>query len=122
MSIRPKGVRYNTFGFVTPNSGILDGLAHHVLIVACPICIVDLYEMPIFRPNEYFWDHHQIEGEEKWETYARVIRDIIHEGSGMPIGKKDDGSEIEIREKQEYKDLLWPNKARNSKSGDKKNN
>lgn len=55
--------------------------------------------MPIFRPNEFFWKNHQKEGEEKWETYARVLRDIIHEGSGIPILKKEDGSEIDIREK-----------------------
>ena len=83
-----------------------------MLIVACPYCIVDLYEMPIFRPNDYFWENHMQQGEEKWEAYARVIRDIIHEGSGVPIMKKEDGSEIDIKEKLEYKSYLWPRKAK----------
>ena len=34
--------------------------------------------LPVFKPNDYFWEHHwKQEGtvtEEKWETYARVIR------------------------------------------------
>lgn len=115
MSIRPRGIRYNTFGFVSPSSGILDGFAHHVLITASPMCIVDFYEMPIFKPNEYFWQHHLREGEEKWEAYARVIRDIIHEGSGVPIMKKEDGSEIDIKEKLEYKAMLWPKKSKELK-------
>jgi len=38
---------------------------------------------PTFKPNEYFWEHHQKEGEEKWETYARAIREIIHEGGNV---------------------------------------
>jgi len=34
---------------------------------------------PVFKPNDYFWDHHwdPNSGEEKWETYARIIREEI---------------------------------------------
>ena len=112
LSVRPKAVKYNNFGGVNPGSGILDGFAHHVMVIQNIFCILELYEMPIFRPNEYFWEHHQKEGEEKWQTYARVIRDIISENSGIPIAKHKDGTEIDIREKQEYKDILWPPKKK----------
>ena len=40
-------------------------------------------ELPVFKPNEYFWANHWNEGkEERWEAYARVIRTIICEISG----------------------------------------
>jgi len=51
LSIRPKAVKYNTFGMTSPSSGILDGISHHVLILTNLICVLEIYEMPIFRPN-----------------------------------------------------------------------
>jgi hypothetical protein len=30
--------------------------------------------MPIFEPNEYFWQNHWDGKEEKWEAYARAVR------------------------------------------------
>jgi hypothetical protein len=36
-----------------------------------------LYELPVFAPNEFFWKNHVQQGEERWEAYARVIREII---------------------------------------------
>ena len=111
-SIRPKGIWYNNFGCQTNlSSGIIDYGSHFILAGSgCLFQILEVYEMPIFRPNDYFFETHQKEDEEKWQTYARVIRDIIHEGSGgrIEIVRKSDGTEIDAREKQEYKDLLWP--------------
>ena len=72
--------------------------------------------MPIFRPNDYFYKHHQREGEEKWQTYARVIRDIISEEGDLTIAKKLNGDEVDFREKKEYKNLLWPPKGTNATS------
>lgn len=42
------------------------------------------------------------EGEEKWQTYARVIRQIMSDESGIPL------LESKIEEKFEYKGLLYP--------------
>ncbi len=30
-------------------------------------------ELPVFTPNEYFWEHHWDGKEEKWKTFARVV-------------------------------------------------
>lgn len=38
---------------------------------------------PVFEPNDYFFKNFQQEGEEKWETFARVIRDIMAEHTGL---------------------------------------
>ena len=72
-SVRPKAVKYNYVG-VSPSSGVIDGLSHHILMMGVMYCTISMYEMPVFRPNQFFWENHQREGEEKWETYARVVR------------------------------------------------
>ena len=50
-------------------------LAHSIIYGSIPgTCRVKA--LPVFMPNDYFWQHHQRQGEEKWETYARVVREI----------------------------------------------
>jgi hypothetical protein len=36
-----------------------------------------MFELPIFTPNEYFWQNHWDGREEKWVAYARAVRQII---------------------------------------------
>lgn len=36
---------------------------------------VEQDRLPVFCPNDYFWEHHwNKDKEEKWEAYARVMR------------------------------------------------
>ena len=40
--------------------------------------------LPNFEPNDYFWEHHWQEGkEEKWQAFARVVRQIMCEAGGF---------------------------------------
>ena len=87
-----------------PTSGIIDGIPLYLIGAANPFSSFTKLELPVFRPNDYFFEHHQREGEEKWETYARVIRDIMSEVSGLPK------IEQSIEDKFAYKDLLYPKK------------
>ena len=113
--MRPRCVKYNSlFGFASSSSGALDGFAHHLLICVIPLATANLIDLPIFRPNDYFYEHHQKPNEEKWETYARVIRDLMSEHGNIPIARHEDGTEIEIREKKEYRALLWPKKSKDN--------
>ena len=57
---------------------------------------------PVFEPNDYFFENHQKEGEEKWETFARVIREIMAENSDLTL------SDLSIEDKFHYKNLLYP--------------
>jgi len=54
---------------------------HYWIIFAMQIlaCTISYYEMPVFAPNEYFWQHHWDGREDKWVAYARAIRSIIAE-------------------------------------------
>lgn len=65
--------------------------------------------LPIFEPNQYFWDNHQKEGEEKWETYARVMRDVMSEASGLPL------SDSWIEDRISYRKVLFPHKYKDKK-------
>ncbi len=55
--------------------------------------------MPIFEPNEFFWKNHWDGKEEKWEAYARVIREIIAKEGGFEI------FDSQMEEKLVYKKL-----------------
>lgn len=77
-------------------------MPHYLIGTICPWSTVTRITLPVFRPNEYLWQHHQKEGEEKWQTYARVIRQIMSDASGIPL------LESKIEEKFEYKGILYP--------------
>lgn len=57
-SVRPKAVKYNTFGQLSPSSGILDGILHHVLVCTNIFTTITYSDLPIFKPNAYFFEHH----------------------------------------------------------------
>ena len=59
-------------------------------------------KLPVFEPNDYFFKNHQQDGEEKWETFARIIRDLMSEHSGLPK------SDLTVEDKFEYKKILYP--------------
>ena len=66
-------------------SGVYPVIEHIWICASNPWTSVEVIELPVFKPNPYFFEHHQKEGEEQWQTYARVIRDLMSEHSGIPI-------------------------------------
>ena len=70
---------------------------------------VELTEMPVFEPNEYFWQNHLQPGEEKWQAYARVVRDIMADQGGL------EKLETTMEDKFEYKALFKGKKPRAAK-------
>ena len=82
-SIWPKVHVHNSF-FQSPSSGVVDGVPLYLVTSCLPFSWVTKLELPVFRPNDFFFQHHQMEGEEKWQTYARVMRDIMSDVSGIP--------------------------------------
>ena len=65
-----------------------------------------MYELANIKPNEYFYKHHKKEGEDKWETYMRVTRQIMSDASGLEL------SENYMEQKMEYKNLLYKKKSK----------
>jgi hypothetical protein len=66
-------------------------------------------EMPVFKPNDYFFKHHQQTGEEKWMTYMRVIREIMGEQLGFKL------TDARLEDKFTYKAILYPSKGGKNK-------
>jgi hypothetical protein len=45
-----------------------------------PTGVIYHSELPVFKPNDFFWENHwkpNQDKEEKWQTFARVVRKII---------------------------------------------
>ena len=57
-SIRPRAIKYNNSLTIRPTSGIIDGLKLYIMISGVLPSTISVYDMPIFRPNEYFWANH----------------------------------------------------------------
>ena len=43
-------------------------------LMATGASIFTLHQMPVFKPNEFFWKNHWDGKEEKWVAYARAVR------------------------------------------------
>jgi hypothetical protein len=67
-----------------------------------PYVTLRIREYPVFEPNDYFFEHHWDEksGEEKWEAYARVIREIIANSFNFKL------SELSMEDKKKYKEEM----------------
>ena len=63
---------------------------------------------PVFKPNDYFFEHHwdKDSGEQKWEAYARVVREEI-------MAKSFDFklSPLKMEDKFAFKDLIRGKKS-----------
>jgi hypothetical protein len=60
-------------------------------------------ELPTFAPNEYFFKNHQREGEEQWECFARCVREVMCEVSGL--GASDNQMEDKFKAVKEFKQV-----------------
>lgn len=107
-SVQPVTFKYSSPWF-NPAHDILDVLAHIFLVTCQPYAYATVKELPVFLPNEYFFKHHQREGEERWATYLRVVRHIMAES----LGFKETDSKLE--DKFTYKELLYPHKGAKNK-------
>jgi hypothetical protein len=105
-SVQPIMIKYNC-PFMNTESGVFPMLEHTWLSAAVPWVSVEVIELPVFTPNEYFFNQHRQGGEEKWETFQRVIRNLMSEHSGLPL------AEIDIEDKYRYKSLIFKDENRN---------
>lgn len=56
------------------------GIISHVIILFLGgYYTLTIKELPVFKPNDYFFEHYWDEksGEEKGEAYARIMREIM---------------------------------------------
>jgi len=75
--------------------------AQSLLLGANLYTYLSIKELPVFEPNDYFFKNHQKENEEKWETYARVLREIMAKEGGYAL------SDNTIEDKFEFKKQIF---------------
>ena len=62
-------------------------------------------ELPVFAPNDYFWQNHwDSSKEQKWEAYARAVREIMADQGGFKL------YDSEMEDKLELKKLIKDHK------------
>ena len=91
---------------VLPLSGdALSTFAYFALFLHGGVSFVYMSEMPVFKPNDFFWEHHWDGKEVRWMAYARAVQKIIADELGVPT------SESSLKEKFEYKSLKKAKKS-----------
>ena len=86
--------------FVQVECCVCNFVASMVLTSSCPYASAVVKRLPVFAPNEYFFANHQREGEDRVDTYMRVVRDIMAEVGGLQT------SDVQIEEKFKYRDHI----------------
>ena len=108
--VKPYFSKYWTLTNVKPVHGDTIGLvAYFNIILLTGFTVVTYNEMPDFKPNDYFWQHHWDGKEEKWVAYARAVRNLMAETGGFKL------SELSLEDKLEYKNLVR-GKSKSAKS------
>jgi hypothetical protein len=102
-SVQPVTISYYSPYFSCAHD-VINQLAHIILAGCQPYALCTVKEMPVFEPNAWFFEHHKKGSEEQWETYMRVIREIMGEQLGKGL------SEAKLEDKFAYKDELYPSK------------
>ena len=88
------------------------------MVLSQPYIKMHVKTYPVFKPNEYFWANHwkKDSGEERWEAYARVMREIMSKSFNFGL------SDLAMEDKFQYKYIMKPKKGqkmpeRSSKKG-----
>ena len=85
-AVQPVVLQYKTATKIRHSIDVA-GFLYHTLISWSQYSVtMKTSSLPNFEPNEYFWKHHWQEGkEEKWEAFARVVRQIMCDYGGMKM-------------------------------------
>ena len=77
-SVLPIGLKYWSANGISPQNDTI-GPWHLYFCLLSAGTTLHMKMYPVFKPNAYFWEHHWSEssGEQKWEAYARIVREEI---------------------------------------------
>ena len=75
-SVQPIGLKYSSLNGISPQNDTI--FQWHFFFACMGVHTLKMKVYPVFKPNKYFWDNHWQEGkEEKWQAFARVVREDI---------------------------------------------
>ena len=93
--------KYTEGSNVKSSQDVAGFILHTLVTMGCIYITCHIDVLPVFEPNDYFWEHHWQEGkEEKWEAFARVIRELIATHGEFKL------CDLSMQDKFEYKKLL----------------
>jgi len=93
---------------MSPGTDMAGFLNFQLIMWLAPFFTLNAIYLPVFTPNDYFWENHwQKDKEEKWEAFARVVREII----AMEHGSIELSSQ-RMEDKLEFKKELKAKKAK----------
>ena len=99
--VQPIVLNYWSAGYVSAAQDVL-GISNHLNILGLALFMtLKVSELPVFAPNDFFWKHHWREGkEEKWEAFARAVRQIMAETGNFKT------SDLTMQDKFDYIEKL----------------
>jgi lysophosphatidylcholine acyltransferase/lyso-PAF acetyltransferase len=103
-SIQPITIKY-LGPFTHIECCVFNFVASSILSSCVPYTTVTVRQLPVFMPNEYFFKHHTKEGEDRCQTYSRVIRHIMSKVGNFEL------SDMHIEGKFKYKTYILGGKA-----------
>lgn len=78
LPVQPHVLKYKTLRGQPQHGDHTNYLLWMCFIVSTIYFSMNLSELPTFAPNDYFWQNHwDSSKEQKWEAYARAIREIM---------------------------------------------
>jgi 1-acyl-sn-glycerol-3-phosphate acyltransferase len=100
LPIKPYVIKFEVKNKISLAMDVIDMLLHVFVVLCIPIHHIELYSLPVFSPNEYFFKEYNVNKKEDWEIYAETMREIMCEVSGLDKTKGSWDS------KKEYLDFL----------------
>jgi 1-acyl-sn-glycerol-3-phosphate acyltransferase len=100
LPLKPFVLTFDPINKLSLAMDVVEMLYHLFLVVCQPLHTAEVISLPVFVPNEYYFNRPESEGKEQWIYYAETMRDIMCDASGL---KKIEGS---YEMKREYLDLL----------------
>ena len=106
------GLKYWSANGISPQNDTLL-VFHFYYCILSAFTTLDMKIYPVFKPNDYFWEHHWDEksGEKKHEAYMRVIREEI-----IAKSFNFDLLDTTMEDKMDYKALIKGKKPKDKSS------
>ena len=64
-SVQPFSIKYYSKN-MHPGHDVMEMHSHFFLLSTTPYVTIHLKELPVFKPNEYYWKNHSQEGKQRW--------------------------------------------------------
>ena len=83
-AVKPHYTKVYSMTSASPCHGDAISMVAHILVMIHTFRTkYVVHEMPVFKPNDYFWKNHWDGKEDKWKTYARAVRSVMIENGGF---------------------------------------